>query len=87
MIRLIEGPGLTVTETLIRWKLHHHSHADHAAEATTSADPPPAAAEHEYAETEINRPPETEQQSAATYTNTTPGLITQEAINHYDLGQ
>ena len=26
-------------------------------------------------------------ESTATYTNTTPGVITQEAINHYDFGQ
>lgn len=56
----------------------------------TSEPPPDVPAEHEYAETEINRQPhqpDSEQQSMATYTNTTPGQITQEAINHYDLGQ
>ena len=55
---------------------------------TSEPTPPDVPAEHEYAETEINRQPDSEQlQSTATYTNTTPGPITQEAVNHYDLGQ
>ena len=62
-----------------------------ATEATTSepAAPPDVPTEHEYAETEINRQPASseQQQSMATYTNTTPGVISEEAVNHYDLGQ
>ena len=60
-------------------------------EVTTSepAAPPEVTIEHEYAETEINRQPadSDQQQSVATYTNTMPGVISEEAVNHYDLGQ
>ena len=47
--------------------------------------------EHEYASAELTKQSdessEAMQQSSATYTNTTPGVITQEALGHYDFGQ
>ena len=44
-------------------------------------------AEHDYATTEVAKQPESMQQASADYTNTTPGIITQEALSHYDFGQ
>ena len=73
---------------------HQYSINSHLGAVTETTSEPTSGvpvAEHEYAETEINvqqsKPPESEQQSMASYTNTTPGVITQEAVNHYDMGQ
>lgn len=54
----------------------------------SSVDP----TDHEYADTTATRMPhpsdsKQEQQPPVIYTNTTPGEITQEALNHYDFGQ
>ena len=44
--------------------------------------------DHEYAETEdVMKPSESNQPPSVAYANTTPGQVTPEAINHYDLGQ
>ena len=44
--------------------------------------------DHEYAETEeVIKSSESNQPPSVAYANTTPGQVTPEAINHYDMGQ
>ena len=51
------------------------------------SSPPPSSVHlsHEYADAEVPRP--SEPPSTSAYANTTPGKVTPEAMDHYDLGQ
>ena len=70
-------------------------HYDYADTALSMSSPPPSAnvptVSHEYAETEdvvkVPHPSESDQPPSAAYANTTPGQVTPEAMEHYDLGQ
>lgn len=52
----------------------------------SSPPPPPGHLSHDYDDAEVPRPSESTSMSTY-YTNTTPGQVTPEALDHYDLGQ